>query len=750
MAREITDEYGNTIVIPDPFINLQGDNAFKTTTFGPGFDGEDTDDFNVIDLLNQYINAGFNTTGPQGTSNPEYKTLQAYLRQVYGDLPEGAVDWAANDLNGDGVNELYAVDADGNAHTVYGYDSDGNTESSEFNQWQYDSFLNDIENVETDEDFLDVVNRYESAGIQNNSVVMSMTGPSGVMTTPEDVFKDMMEKSGADATAILDVYGVLESDGTFRGILENIDVLIKGVFNLPIPDWLPIPAIFKLPSIADVWDNTFGKVFEGVDEGCFEGEASVSECTGQILSGIGDAAGDLGNTIEEKVTEVYEGVVGAVSNPEDAVKEVYEWLKGIFGEDPLSMPPWIWGVIGAGILGKEILGGLEDIYGTDVDDDGTIGVPPVTGDDFDCSSVGRIQQPGAKTEAECGGCDEGYEPKNGQCVEELDPCPGQQIRNEVSGECEDPDPGFVKSDPCKTESGDSGTYDADGNCVVTVDPPTPIDCTQPQPGYTPSFNPADNAAHFEWQEACGATHCPDGSEKPASGVCGEQPTCSNGAVNAPDCNDCGDNSTPDMHEGGDCSKPLTQQGCANGATLESDCKECPAGQEFNAENKCVTKPTTGTPPGALGFAPDCNKPRPTGTVTFDLIDQQRAWDQQCGGGGSFNCNSLNRQTREDGSCGECLPGYVLDDKMDNCVKQEIPVTTTTPTTTETPESASASVGGSAGGAFSPFLAGITYTPQPVPEVIQQPSGMFTGAQPRSNTKAVEQSIVKTLLPEYFA
>jgi hypothetical protein len=134
MAREITDEYGNTIVIPDPFINLQGDNAFKTTTFGPGFDGEDTDDFNVIDLLNQYINAGFNTTGPQGTSNPEYKTLQAYLRQVYGDLPEGAVDWASGDLNGDGVNELYAVDADGNPHTVYGYDNDGNVTSTPYEE----------------------------------------------------------------------------------------------------------------------------------------------------------------------------------------------------------------------------------------------------------------------------------------------------------------------------------------------------------------------------------------------------------------------------------------------------------------------------------------------------------------------------------------------------------------------------------------------------------------------------------------
>ncbi len=718
--------------------------------------GEVTDDFENwggLAKILQYIAAGFNPFGPQGASNPEYRTLEAYLRQIFGPLPEGAVDYAADDLNGDGVNELYAVDADGNPLTVYGYDSDGNTESSEFNQWQYDSFLNEIENVETDEDFLDIVNRYESAGIQNNSVVMSFAGP--IKTSGEDILKEVFGESGATIGAgvtitVEDLGAILTGQVSFEDFVRDIFILTKGILNLPIPDWLPLPAVFKLPTIGEIWDKTFGGIIGDVqDSKC----SSVGECAGEVGDAVVGAVGDFGDTVKDKVTEVYEGVVGAIDNPEDAVQEVYDWLKGIFGEDPLSMPPWIWGVIGAGVLGPKILGGLEDIFGTDVDDDGTIGVPPVTGDDFDCSSVGRIQQPGAKTEAECGGCAEGYEPKNGQCEAELDPCPGQQTRNEISGECEDPPPGFVSGDPCKTETGESGTYDEDGNCVATVDPPPPVDCTQPQPGYTPSFNPADNAAHFEWEEACGATHCPDGSEKPASGICGEQPTCANGAVNAPDCNDCGDNTSPDMHEGGDCSKPLTQQQpqpCANGATLESDCLECPEGQEFNAENKCVTKPTTGTPPGALGFAPDCNKPRPTGTVTFDLIEQQRAWDLECGGGGgSFNCNSLNRSTNEDGSCGECLPGYVFDENMDNCVKQEIPVTTTTPTT-ETPESASASVGGSAGGAFSPFIAGISYTPQPVPEVIQQPAGMFTGAQPRSNTKAVEQSIVKTLLPEYFA
>ena len=146
-------------------------------------------DFDFWDFVQQYLAAGFNPLGPQGSSNPEFRTLEAYLRQLFGDLPEGAVDWASSDLNGDGVNELYAVDADGNAHTVYGYDSDGNTESSEFNQWQYDSFLNEIENVETDEDFLDIVNRYESAGIENNSVVMSFAGP--IKTSGEDILKEV-------------------------------------------------------------------------------------------------------------------------------------------------------------------------------------------------------------------------------------------------------------------------------------------------------------------------------------------------------------------------------------------------------------------------------------------------------------------------------------------------------------------------------------------------------------------------------
>lgn len=680
------------------------------TTINPGA-GE------FWEFVMEYLAAGFDPLGPQGSSNPEYKTLEAYLRSLFGDLPEGAVDWAATDLNGDGVNEVYAVDANGNAHTVYSYDNDGNTSSSEFNQWQYDSFLNDIENVETDEDFLDVVNRYESAGIENNSVVMSFAG--SIKTSGEDILKEVFGESGATIGAgvtitVEDLGAILTGQVSFEDFVRDIFILAKGILNLPIPDWLPIPAVLKLPTIGDIWDKTFGGIIEDVqDSQC----SSVGECAGEVGDAVGNAVGDFGKTVKDKVTEVYEGVVGAVSNPEDAVKEVYEWLKGIFGEDPLSMPPWIWGVIGAGILGPKILGGLEEIFGTDVDDDGTIGLPPVTpvyGPDNpnpDCVTAG------AQTDADgnCV-CSEGFEyieaskscEDAGPVVNTVEEDCKQKGReyDEVTDSCGD----------CKLQN-----YEPDeisGECVEVVNPPPTIDCTQPQPASTPSFNPADNAAHSDWEEACGATHCPDGSVKPESGVCGEQPStpCNNGATLESDCLKCPDGSAPSAHEGGDCTKDL------------------------------IT--TTTTPTNVFNF--DCSvDPRPTGALTFDLIDQQKAWDQQCGGGGgSFNCASLNRSTNEDGSCGDCLPGYVLDDKMDNCVKQEIPVTTTPTTTTSTPAS-SGGGGGGGGGTSTPFTRGVSYTKQPVPDILPASSlGMLTGAQPTQNTQKLEQSIVKSLFPEF--
>ena len=90
-------------------------------------------------------------------------------------------------------------------------------------------------------------------------------------------------------------------------------------------------------------------------------------------------------------------------------------------------------------------------------------------------------------------------------------------------------------------------------------------------------------------------------------------------------------------------------------------------------------------------------------------------------------------------------GYEFDTNFDQCIKKEDPpVTTPTPTPTPTSDSG----GGSGGGGVSKILpVGISYTPQPVPEILP-PSGLFTGAQPTQNTQKLGQSVVESMFPEF--
>ena len=68
--------------------------------------------------------ARFNIFSPDGGSMPSYRDLNAYLRTVFGALPEGATDYDAVDLDGDGINEFVSVDENGEVLTVYDFDED--------------------------------------------------------------------------------------------------------------------------------------------------------------------------------------------------------------------------------------------------------------------------------------------------------------------------------------------------------------------------------------------------------------------------------------------------------------------------------------------------------------------------------------------------------------------------------------------------------------------------------------------------
>jgi hypothetical protein len=106
----------------------------------------------------------------------------------------------------------------------------------------------------------------------------------------------------------------------------------------------------------------------------------------------------------------------------------------------------------------------------------------------------------------------------------------------------------------------------------------------------------------------------------------------------------------------------------------------------------------------------CAGPKPTSGFAL------QTYERYCEGG-SFNCDSQNRVTNEDGSCGPCKPGFSFDQNFDQCVKDpEIPGVTPPPSETTDGGGGGASVGGMGAGAFAPFLAGISYTPQTLPEI----------------------------------
>ena len=611
----------------------------------------------------------------------------------------------------------------------------------------------------------------------------------------EDVVRDMQNKYDE----LVDFIGNVPED-PLGSLQKMIEVFVEGTTGVPpectasggpagtaLPEWIRncvtvgvlvdigIPglpgglgSVFKGVTVGELEEGlkNIGKKFEDIINGtptC--GEEGDQECTPeQILE-------DLGDWVVNSVKDIF-------GNEEDeiTIESILGKLGGIFG-----------GVLGGIIYGefKDLINGeIEDVIGVPVlpfntnpdceskgletiDAEGNCGdckqpgfvfdkdlqkcVDPNAVEDYDCSEAGREQVAGAKTAADCGACIETT-------------ADGTQFEpNPTTGFCEDPtvdDPALTEQEQLCKDTGrkyddlndicleecENNQYKigADGNCGPAEEQEdevgcAEVDCTQPRPGYTPSFNFADNAAHFKWQECCSETHCPSGVPKSEDPYCGEEP--------------------PEQPEK-ECTDPNRQK------NTDGSCGECNQGFKLNEEGLCQKEEVV-KEPEPTDTTPDdlCSQPRPTGTLTFDLIDRQRQWDRECGGQtGASPCDQQDRVTNEDGSCGPCKPGFVEDPQgFDQCIRapQECndcscaEYAAANPqecgeTPTETPATGGgASVGGGAGGAFSPFLAGITYTPQPVPEVIQQPSGMFTGAQPTRNTQLVGDSIIQNIFKGYF-
>jgi hypothetical protein len=340
----------------------------------------------------------------------------------------------------------------------------------------------------------------------------------------------------------------------------------------------------------------------------------------------------------------------------------------------------------------------------------------------DCIALNReyIPSPAAGTDSRCGGCldSENYQlDENGNCVPSPIICEGNQVLDSTGTGCVDP-VDCIKGNVCKTEDNKDGKYGDNCDCIPDfVNPgPTPEQC-----------------------EALGRYHVAAVPEQNKPSECGD---CKNGSTNE-DCSidgtKCDDPDATNFGEEGECKYGTVVEKCddpdATNFGEEGECKygtvveKCddPDATNFGEEGACKygTVVEKCDDPDATNFGEEgaCKY----GTVVDPCLDSAYAEANPtiCG---------------TDPECNDCTCAEYAAANSEECGTTPPP---------PPPSGGSGGGGGGAGGAFSPFLAGITYTPQPVPEVIQQPSGMFTGAQPTRNTQLVGDSIIQNLFKEYF-
>lgn len=470
---------------------------------------------------------------------------------------------------------------------------------------------------------------------------------TGCVGSPLDCIKQI-------GTAILDAGGIPEEcqnmgDPWFcteKGPDEGGKPCWKDCVSFNLPG-LPIPDIPLPPGVVDVgtyrdFENavktvgkTIGDIIDGNDS-C--GPNGDQECTvGQVLEDIGDWA-----------RETWEGVFSGVDDT--TVDDVLDWLKGILG--PVT----------AGIIWTEIEEEVEQVIGVNLpitgetkdctDEAGevyaTVGIdqecPPLPVDAaFDCASVNKSGGM-VETESQCGGCLQGYDPDGqGGCIEAPIKCPGEQVYDELTGECKDPEPGFVEGDPCKTEAGESGTYNAEGGCVADPVDPTPETLKQGDP--------------------CKTENGQDGTLQPVQSL-GFGPSAQE--------LECVPNPQTSDPEGGEDGPPCDQPkpGGFEGVAWAYKCRD--------------THCTDGS---LISDHPNNDCSIPIGTEVPSTESEEAS-----------PCDQQNRVTNEDGSCGGCKAGYKLSENTDEgCVEDPDYVG---PEGGEEEEESS-SGGGGGGGVYSP-------------------------------------------------
>ncbi len=556
----------------------------------------------------------------------------------------------------------------------------------------YTEFYEDLDNASTNEDFQRIFNEYGNAGIETNPYIQQDLASTGSATsvitgTVDNSILEAEIRKAAIGDGIfggeVDFEDLPGYGGIWEGLIRHIKVIGKGL-PLPIPDWLPLPGIFELPTVGDIFDKVTGPwktASEDALRDCVDTGKSASQCMEEqsvidiLVDGIGNATEGVWEATSDKVNEILTKGGECVDDPKTCAQEVFDKIKDIFGEgtvDPTStggnIPDWMKVIIIGGAYGDEILGELEDLFGGDIDDNGTVGVGPQ--DPEECTN-GAVNYP------QCDQCPQGQQLENKQCVD----IPPWEDTGPSPQECSNQNRTHVPGDPATqtiSSCGDClGGFDEVGEqCQEEEDPitnngPTASECA----AENREFNPATDVE----DSSCGA--CLSGFTE-SGDACVEDTNpqqCDNNATQESGCETCADGSLPSEHQNGDCKQPVvvTQVECPQNTPK--------AGQMVDKLSDC------GEPTNSTGY--DCTQPRPEG-FTFGTV----AWNQNCEATHctdgtlkddaegsncpgyvapevtdpeptSDNCDQQDRVTNEDGSCGECKPGFIADPQgFDQCIQ----------------------------------------------------------------------------------
>ena len=739
MAREITDEYGNTIVIPDPLVNLQGDEAFKTTTFGgPGFGGEDTGDYDEYGWLQDFINIFRPYIEDQDVDDID-RVFRQEQAQAFQDLLEriyaGEATW--RDLNKEDYDFLNDI-------PEFSDYFDG-----VYDQAQYNGLLQDMEKAEDPEDWQTIFDEYGAAEIEENSYIsengLGFINPQQVLDrlilgdadwgVTVQMCSSTVTTNCVDPKAINDIW---EDFG------RHIQVIFKGLEIPGLPDWLPLPGIMRLPTIGEIWDTITGPFNEAARDQlneCMAGEDGVvgtnpdtginddklaSVCykerdiagilTEGILNGAGDIVDATTGAVGGMVDKVLEGV-DCVLNPKDCAGKIKDVLEGILGgADPTQpgLPDWMRVIIIGSQYGDDILKELEDLFGTDIDNDGTIGLVPEEHECWDGSIVEKEEDCPPDTRVTCW---------DGSLAKTLEDCPVDTRSGETVEDCNVLGRVHVPDSSGSTK-GSCGECKDSVNTVDEIEGDFSSPCVAPDDPTQQEGDPCNTGAPLNAEGTIGpapdyecipveGTTCTDpetGQEGTIeNGQCkvAVTPTpCENNATLESGCEQCSDDSLPSEHENGDCSQPkiatpTPKQGdpCKTEDGLDGTLQPVQSlgfgPQPASPELECVpNEPDDGgddTGGGEELWDGECTSPRPDPASSFLAQAEYRRWNEQCAAthcpsgvlkidefddcSGEYtptptvNCDQQNRVTRDDGSCGECKPGFTPDPEgFDQCIQ----------------------------------------------------------------------------------